>query len=281
MLDSSEDGTRVHVAIVEIEAGRTHRLPASDRTQVVYILEGRDARITHTSGRRRGRTRRSAAVRRLSRTVGGGDGHRVQHSTDPAVGNRPEAHRARPRVRRRRQAISSKRRSSDRWIDEKRIRERTFWVNTETGLSGSWDLQLGRMLYAPHGHSPRHVHQRLQDQPGDTGALLPDREGRWRSEARYRHASRRSGQSGPHPRQANGIQLDRVRYRVSITSSSRRPSTSSPRWITIPWGKLGTSRATDDGTGKPKLWAQSRFRTPGSDNHQRQLILPLIQPGAR
>src|SRR5947207_1847436 len=48
VLDSSADGTRVHVAIVEIEAGRTHRLPASDRTQVVYILEGRDARITHT-----------------------------------------------------------------------------------------------------------------------------------------------------------------------------------------------------------------------------------------
>ena len=47
-LDPSADGTRVHVAIVEVEAGGTHRLPPSDRTQVVYILDGRDARITHT-----------------------------------------------------------------------------------------------------------------------------------------------------------------------------------------------------------------------------------------
>ena len=34
-------------------------------------------------------------------------------------------------------------------IDEKGFRERTFWVNKETGLSGSWDLQLGRMHYGP------------------------------------------------------------------------------------------------------------------------------------
>ena len=43
-------------------------------------------------------------------------------------------------------------------VDEKQIRTRTFWVNKETGLSGSWDLQIGRMLYAPNGYSPRHVH---------------------------------------------------------------------------------------------------------------------------
>ena len=33
-------------------------------------------------------------------------------------------------------------------VDEKGFRERTFWVNKETGLSGAWDLQLGRMQYS-------------------------------------------------------------------------------------------------------------------------------------
>ena len=50
-------------------------------------------------------------------------------------------------------------------VDEKRFRERTFWVNKETGLSGSWDLQLGRMQYAPHAHSPRHVHHASKTSP--------------------------------------------------------------------------------------------------------------------
>ena len=50
-------------------------------------------------------------------------------------------------------------------VDEKRIRERTFWVNKETGLSGSWDLQLGRMQYAPQAYSPRHVHHASKTSP--------------------------------------------------------------------------------------------------------------------
>ena len=54
-------------------------------------------------------------------------------------------------------------------VDEKQFRERTFWVNKETGLSDSWDLQLGRMQYAPHAHSPRHVHHGSK-----TSAITPE-----------------------------------------------------------------------------------------------------------
>src|SRR4030095_1707787 len=49
VLDTAEDGTRVHVAIRDVDPGKTYRIPRSNRTQVVYILEGRDARITHTN----------------------------------------------------------------------------------------------------------------------------------------------------------------------------------------------------------------------------------------
>src|SRR6185295_15412956 len=49
LLDQSADGTRVHVAIREIDPGKAYRVAASDRTQIVYVLEGTDARIAHTT----------------------------------------------------------------------------------------------------------------------------------------------------------------------------------------------------------------------------------------
>ena len=145
VLDSSADGTRVHVAIVEIEAGGTHRVPASDRTQVVYLLEGRDARITHT--------RAGAAAEHVAQRRSGVYLEPSEEATVTAAGtpltllsvtvpkHTGKAARA---------ASSSgyffEEAQLRSLVDEKRIRERTFWVNTETGLSGSWDLQLGRML---------------------------------------------------------------------------------------------------------------------------------------
>ena len=50
-------------------------------------------------------------------------------------------------------------------VDERQIRERTFWVNKETGLSGAWDLQIGRMQYASGAYSPRHVHHASKTSP--------------------------------------------------------------------------------------------------------------------
>ena len=38
ILAPAEDGTRVHVALEEVEAGKTRRVAASDRTQALYIL---------------------------------------------------------------------------------------------------------------------------------------------------------------------------------------------------------------------------------------------------
>src|SRR5262245_32770559 len=49
ILGPANEGTRVTVSVRDVEAGRTSRITASDRTQVVYILEGQDARIAWTS----------------------------------------------------------------------------------------------------------------------------------------------------------------------------------------------------------------------------------------
>ena len=82
-----------------------------------------------------------------------------------AAHHRAEAHRQADRQRLAGRLFLRGRRNSDRWSTRKRFRERTFWVNKETSLSGSWDLQLGRMAYAPHAHSPRHVHHAAKTNP--------------------------------------------------------------------------------------------------------------------
>ena len=48
ILAPSEDGTRVHFAIEEVDPGKTRHFAASNRTQIVYILEGKDAKVSHT-----------------------------------------------------------------------------------------------------------------------------------------------------------------------------------------------------------------------------------------
>ena len=48
ILGPSDEGTRVQVAIDEVDPGKTCRLAFSDQTQVAYILDGKDAKVTHT-----------------------------------------------------------------------------------------------------------------------------------------------------------------------------------------------------------------------------------------
>ena len=48
VLGPSDEGTRVQVVIREVESGKTCRVGPSDRTQVVYILDGTGATVTYT-----------------------------------------------------------------------------------------------------------------------------------------------------------------------------------------------------------------------------------------
>jgi mannose-6-phosphate isomerase-like protein (cupin superfamily) len=254
VLDSSEDGTRVHVAIKEIDRGNTYSVSRSDRTQVVYILEGKRGRfaytnatgtVQHTGQRRSGIylepseeatvTAADTPLTLLLVTV-------PKHTGKAGAAASPAGYffeEARLRS----------------LVDEKGIRERTFWVNKETGLSGSWDLQLGRMLYAPQGHSPRHVHRASPTSPvtpehfyfiekgvgevkHDTGTipvgpgslvLIPA--GEW------------------HQLIASDTGFDYIEFQAPfdfVTTMDHDPL-----------GKNWYIKGTDDGTGKPKLWVQS------------------------
>ena len=249
-----EEGTRVEVAFREVEAGKTWRLDRSDRTRVVYVLEGNDATLTHTTG---GRTTEHKAPRRSGVYLEPGESATITASASPLtllVVTVPKHTRATGSSEPPAGYffVESQLRSL---IDEKQFRERTFWVNKETGLSGAYDLQLGRMQYGPHAHSPRHVHRASNTSPvtpehfyliekgtgevkHDTGTLpigpgnlvlIPA--GEW------------------HQLVASETGFDYIEFQAPfdfVTTMDHDPL-----------GKNWYIKGTDDGTGKPKLWVQS------------------------
>jgi quercetin dioxygenase-like cupin family protein len=254
ILAPAEDGTRVHLATVEVDAGKTYRLAASDRTQIVYVLEGKDAKVTHTrsgastdyTGQRRTGlylepseaatvTASATPLRVLLVTV-------PKHTGKPA-GDKPAAGYFFEETRLR------------SLVDEKQIRERTFWVNRETGLSGSWDLQLGRMYYAPKGYSPRHVHNK-----SETSSIVPEHFyfiEKGTGEVKHDSGSEPIGPGSLvlipagewHQLIASDSGLDYIEFQAPfdfVTTMDRDPL-----------GKNWYIKGTDDGTGKPTLWVQS------------------------
>jgi len=254
ILGQSEEGTRVGVAVREVDAGKTYRVPRSDKTQVVYVLEGKDTKLTHTYG---GRTTEHTVQRRAGVYLEPGEEAAVTASTTPLtllLVTVPK-HTGRATGSDTPSGYVFEESQLRSLIDEKRFRERTFWVNKETGLSGSWDLQLGRMQYAPHAHSPRHVHHASKTSPitpehfyliekgagevkHDTGTLpvgpgslvlIPA--GEW------------------HQLVASDTGFDYIEFQAPfdfVTTMDHDPL-----------GKNWYIKGTDDGTGKPKLWVQS------------------------
>ena len=254
VLDPAEDGTRVRVAIEDVDAGRTCRLVASDRTQVAYILEGQDARVTYTTG---GKGSAQTAHRRTGVYLEPGDEATFTASATPLrllLVNVPK-HTGKPTGGGPAIGYFFEESRLRSLVDEKRIRERTFWVNRETGLSGSWDLQLGRMQYAAQAYSPRHVHH-----PSKTSPITPEHF--YLIETGTGEVKHDSGTLpvGPgtlvlipsgewHQLIASGTGFDYIEFQAPFDFMTTMDHD--------PLGKNWYIKGTDDGTGKPKLWVQS------------------------
>ncbi len=254
ILGPSETGTRVQVSLRDVEPGKTSRIAPSDRTQVVYLLEGRDARLTCTFA---GQTSEFTADRRTGVYLEPGEEAAVTAAGSPLlllVVAVPK-HTGKPTGTEAPVGYVFDETTLRSLIDEKRFRERTFWVNKETGLSGSWDLQIGRMAYAPHAHSPRHVHH-----PSKTSPVVPEHfyfieQGT--GEVKHDGGSMAVGPgslvlipSGDwHQLLASDTGFDYIEFQAPfdfVTTMDHDPL-----------GKNWYIKGTDDGTGKPKLWVQS------------------------
>jgi mannose-6-phosphate isomerase-like protein (cupin superfamily) len=254
VLVPSDDGTRVHVAIKDVDPGRICRVPPSERTQVVYILEGDGAIVTHT---RAGSTTEHKAPRRAGVYLEPSEEAAVRAADTPLVlllVTVPK-HRGKPSDAGSPAGYFFEEARLRSLVDEKRFRERTFWVNKETGLSGSWDLQLGRMQYAAHAHSPRHVHNASK-----TSTIAPEH---------FYLIEKGSGEvkhdSGTLPIGPGSLVLIPAgEWHQLIASETgfdyiefQAPFDFATTMDHDPLGKNWYIKGTDDGTGKPKLWVQS------------------------
>jgi mannose-6-phosphate isomerase-like protein (cupin superfamily) len=254
ILGPSDGGTRVQVAVKEVAANSTCRVGPSDKTQVVYILEGNDVKVTHT----RARTSAEYAAQRRAgvylepseEATFAASGAplvlllvTVPKHTSKATGNESPAgyffEEAKLRA----------------LIDEKGFRERTFWVNKETGLSSSWDLQLGRMHYAAHAYSPRHVHHGSKTSPITPEHFYFIEKGT--GEVKHDSGSLPVGPGSLvlipagewHQLIASETGFDYIEFQAPfdfVTTMDHDPL-----------GKNWYIKGSDDGTGKPRLWVQS------------------------
>jgi mannose-6-phosphate isomerase-like protein (cupin superfamily) len=254
VLGSAEEGTRVEVAVRDVDPGKTCHFGPSDRTRVVYLLEGADATLRHTSA---GHTSEHKTQRRAGVYLEPGEEATITASgttlrlllvTVPKHAGRPTGHDSPAGYFFEESQLRS-------LVDEKRFRERTFWVNKETGLSDSWDLQLGRMRYAPHAHSPRHVHHASKTSPvvPEHFYFIEKGTGEVKHDAGTLPVAPGSLVLIPagewHQLIASDTGFDYIEFQAPfdfVTTMDHDPL-----------GKNWYIKGTDDGTGKPKLWVQS------------------------
>src|SRR5688572_19193318 len=254
VLVPSDDRTRVQVAIEEVDPGKTCRLASSDKTQVAYILDGKDAKVTYTAA---GQTTQHTAQRRAGVYLEPGESATVTATATPLsllLVTVPK-HTGKPTGSESPKGYFFDEAQLRSLIDEKRFRERTFWVNKETGLSGSWDLQLGRMTYGPHAHSPRHVHH-----PSKTSSITPEHF--YLIEKGTGEVKHDTGTLPVGPGSLVFIPAGEWHQLVASESGFDYIEFQAPfDFVTTmdadPLGKNWYIKGTDDGTGKPKLWVQS------------------------
>jgi mannose-6-phosphate isomerase-like protein (cupin superfamily) len=254
ILAPEDDGTRARVAIVEVDARKAHVLAASERTQVAYLLEGDDATVKYSS---KGGTNEHPARRRTGIYLEPGEEATITARGTPLVlllVTVPK-HTARATGTDSVAGYFFEETQLRSLVDEKRFRERTFWVNKETGLSGSWDLQLGRMQYAPNAHSPRHVHH-----PSKTSPVTPEHF--YFIEKGTGEVKHDTGTLPVGPGSLVLIPAGEWHQLVASDSGFDYIEFQAPfDFVTTmdhdPLGKNWYIKGTDDGTGKPKLWVQS------------------------
>jgi mannose-6-phosphate isomerase-like protein (cupin superfamily) len=254
ILGPSETGTRVEVAVKDIDPGKTCQLGRSERTQVAYLLEGKDATLTHTVA---GQTSERSIQRRSGVYLEPGETATVTASGTPLtllVVSVPK-HTGRQGAGDSPSGYVFEESQLRSLVDEKRFRERTFWVNKETGLSGAWDLQLGRMQYAPRAHSPRHVHHASK-----TSTVTPEHFyliEKGTGEVKHDNGSLPVGPGSLvlipagewHQLVASETGFDYIEFQAPFDFVTTMDAD--------PLGKNWYIKGTDDGTGKPKQWVQS------------------------
>ena len=255
VLSPRETGTRVEVTILEVDPGKTCRLARGQRTQVAYVLEGADGSVIHATAEH---SAEYTAQRRSGIYLEPGEEARITAIASPLVLLLVTVPKHTGRATGSIEPPAGyffEESKLQSLVDEKRFRERTFWVNRETGLSGAWDLQLGRMQYGPRAHSPRHVHHASK-----TSTIAPEHF--YLIEHGVGEVKHDSGSLPVRPGSLVLIPAGEWHQLVASETGFDYIEFQAPfDFVTTmdhdPLGKNWYIKGTDDGTGKPELWVQS------------------------
>jgi quercetin dioxygenase-like cupin family protein len=240
----------VRASIYEVEPNRTLEFNSGSRTHLVYVVEGSGAEFSFKGEKypaKKGtglylepgeKAAISAGVSKLSVL----QLHVPKHAAKPVTGNLNSYYFDEEKL----QAL----------IDSGKIRIRSFWVNKETGLSNSWDMQAGLMKYLPHAYAPRHKHDPTSTYPEGAVHFYMIFEGT----ATVDDDAGKTLPLGP----GDLVLIPATEWhQLKATETGllymefQGPFDFKTEMINDPQGKDWYIRGTDDGTGKPIKWVQS------------------------
>jgi mannose-6-phosphate isomerase-like protein (cupin superfamily) len=249
IITSDDPAKDVRAAIHEIEPGKALELNSEKRSHLFYVLEGEGGQFTfkgakHTAKKGAGlylepgeKAAISAGAARLSVL----QLHVPKHAGKPSDTPPTSYYFDEDKL----QSL----------ISAGKTRIRSFWVNKETGLSGSWDMQAGLMRYSPNGFSPRHKHEGTPTNPGGaihfymifegTGKVIED-----------------TGTTPIGPGDLVLIPAGEWHQLVATDTGLRYMEFQGPFDFAStmdkdPEGKDWFINGSDDGSGKPIKWVQS------------------------
>jgi quercetin dioxygenase-like cupin family protein len=249
IITSDDKAKDVRAEIHEIAPGKSFEFNSGNRSHLLYVLEGTGGQFSFKG---ENYTAKSGAGLYLesgekATVSAGGTGLTLLHFHVPKHAGK-----------------TTNTKPTSYYFDEDRLqslisagktRIRSFWVNKETGLSGSWDMQAGLMRYTPKGFSPRHKHEGTPTNPGGavhfymifegTGKVIEDTA---------------TTPLGP----GDLVLIPAGEWHQLVASETglrymefQGPFDFASTMDNDPEGKDWFINGSDDGTGKPVKWVQS------------------------
>jgi quercetin dioxygenase-like cupin family protein len=249
---TAEDAGAKHVraSIHDVEPNRTLEFNSGDRTHLIYVIEGSGAQFSFKGEKypaKRGTGLYLEAGEKASLTAGATklsvlQLHVPKHTAKTVTGARNSYYFDEEKL----QAL----------IDAGKIRIRSFWVNKETGLSNSWDMQAGLMTYLPHAYAPRHKHDPTPTNPEGAVHFYMIFQGTGTVD----DAEGKTLPLGP----GDLVLIPATEWHQLRASDTgflymefQGPFDFKTEMINDPLGKDWYIKGTDDGTGNPIKWVQS------------------------
>jgi len=249
IITAQDDAKDVRAEIHDIQPGRSVAFESGNRSHLLYVIDGTSGEFS-LKGSKHPATKGTGLYLEPGEHATAAAGatplsllhlHVPKHSRKPANGTPTSYYFDESKL----QTL----------ISAGKTRVRSFWVNKETGLSSSWDMQAGLMLYTPNGYSPRHKHDGTPTNPEGAVHFYMIFEG-------HGKVIEDSGTTPIGPGDLVLIPAGEWHQLVASDTGLRYMEFQGPFDFAStmdkdPEGKDWFIKGTDDGTGKPIKWVQS------------------------